>query len=143
MTARVELPHWPPGTVAILVTHTAPPPRPHAIPVSAVLRTGPDRALLGLSRRRDSLARLRADPEVTLAICCADAAFSADGRAEVVCEELVPGVVGVQLRVREIHDHLRPTFAIESGVSWRWTDEDAARADADVHAALRRLGGGV
>ena len=138
MDEAVTLPDWPPGTVAILVTGGA---RPHAIPVSAVLRAGPTRALVGLAHRRGSLARLRAAPEVTLAITCAGVAFSADGRATVVVEELVAGVAAVAVDVTAVHDHRRATFAIQSGVDWRWIDEDAARADAAVHAALARLAG--
>ncbi len=113
--------------------------RPHAIPVSAVIRAGPDRVLIGLAQRRESLARLRTDPEVSLAICCAGQAFTADGRATVLAEQLVPGVCAVAVDVHEVHDHLRPTFAIESGVRWHWTDADAQRGDAEVRAALARL----
>ena len=142
MSDPVELPPWPAGTVAILVTNSVGPTRPHAIPVSAVLRAGPARALLGLSRRRESLARLRGDPEVTLAITCEGRCFSADGRATVVAEELVEGVVGVAVDVEAVHDHMRETFAITGGVAWGWTDERAAAADREVHAALRRLADG-
>ena len=28
-------------------------------------------------------------------------------------------------------------FALEEGVRWHWTDEDAQRADAEIRAALR------
>jgi len=41
--------------------------------------------------------------------------------------------------VHEVRDHDRPTFAIEAGVRWRWTDSEAQRRDAEVHAALARL----
>ncbi len=139
MSDPVELPRWPAGTVAILVTNSAPPTRPRAIPVSAILRAGPARVLLGLSRRRESLSRLRADPRVTLSIICEGRAFSADGRATVVAEELVEGVVAVAVDVEAVHDHMRPTFAITGGVTWGWTDDGAAAADRAVHAALRRL----
>ncbi len=66
MTDVAQLPHWPAGTVAILVTGGE---RPHAIPVSAVVRAGERRLLIGLARGRESLRRLRASPEVTVAIC--------------------------------------------------------------------------
>lgn len=131
-----QLPHWPEGTVAILVTAGD---RPHAIPVSAVVRGGPDRLLLGLAHSRESLARLRANPEVTVAICAIDVAISADGTARVTEEELVDRVAAVEVVVQTIHDHDRPTFALESGVGWRWTDDEAATRDAEVRAALTRM----
>jgi hypothetical protein len=136
MASTVDLPHWPTGTVVILVTGGA---RPHAIPVSAARRTGPDRILLGLARRRESLVRLRAQPEVTLAICAPDVALSADGSVTVIDERLTDSVVAVAVVVHTLHDHRRPTFAMHAGVAWEWTDEDAVRADAEVRAALERL----
>ena len=65
--------------------------------------------------------------------------MTAHGRAQVVDEELVGGVVAVEVEVHEVQDHAQPTFAIEGGVQWRWTDSDAQRRDAAVHAALARL----
>jgi hypothetical protein len=140
MTDVPQLPYWPAGTVAILVTGGG---RPHAIPVSAVVRAGEQRLLLGLARRRESLARLRASPEVTVAICAPDLAISVDGRAVVVAEELVSGVAAVAVDVEQVHDHDRPTFALHAGVAWEWTDDEARRRDGDVQAALRRLAGGA
>jgi hypothetical protein len=130
------LPEWPPGTVTILATAGE---APHAIPVSAALRAGPRRALLGLAGGRGSLARLRSDPRVSLAIIAEDLAVTAYGRARVIDETLVEGVVAVEIEVHEIQDHDRPTFAIEAGVRWRWTDPEAERRDAEVHAALARV----
>jgi hypothetical protein len=134
-----ELPDWPAGTVAILVTGGE---RPHAIPVSAVLRAGPRRLLIGLARSRESLDRLRRSPEVTVAICARDVAVSVDGQAAVLAEELVEGVAAVAVEVEAIHDHGRPTFALHAGVAWEWTDEEAARRDAAVQDALGRRSGG-
>ena len=130
------LPEWPPGTVTILATAGE---APHAIPVSAAVRAGPRRALLGLAGSRRSLARLRADPRVSLAIVAQNLAVTAHGRARVLDEALVEGVVAVEIEVDDVQDHDRPTFAIESGVRWRWTDADAERRDAEVRAALARL----
>jgi hypothetical protein len=132
----VELPRWPRGTVTILVTGGD---RPHAIPVSAALRAGPRRILLGLADRRESLARLREHPAVTVVVIAPDCAFSADGSATVVDEHATKAVTAVAVEVERLHDHLRPTFAIEAGVDWHWTDDGAAAADDEVHAALRRL----
>jgi flavin reductase (DIM6/NTAB) family NADH-FMN oxidoreductase RutF len=133
-----ELPEWPAGTVAILVTGGE---RPHAIPVSAVVRAGPRRVLIGLAHRRESLARLRRSSQVTVAICARDLAVSLDGAAVVLEEELVDGVAAVAVEVQAIHDHDRPTFALHAGVAWEWTERVAARRDAEVQAALRRLAG--
>jgi hypothetical protein len=136
MADSPQLPDWPAGTVAILVTGGA---RPHAIPVSAVLRAGPRRILIGLAHSRESLARLRRSPEVTVAICAPAVAVSVDGRASVVVEEIVKGVAAVAVDVEQIHDHDRPTFTLHASVAWEWTDEEAARRDGEVQAALRNL----
>jgi hypothetical protein len=130
------LPHWPPGTVTILATAGE---APHAIPVSAAMRAAPRHALIALAGGRRSLARLRADPRVALMIVSDDLVVTAHGRARVVDEALVEGVVAVEIEVDEVQDHDRPTFAIEAGICWRWTDPDAERRDAEVHAALARL----
>jgi hypothetical protein len=130
------LPDWPAGTVTFLATAGDP---PHTIPVSAAVRAGPRHALLGLAGGRRSLERLRADPRVALTIVSADVAVTAHGRARIVTEALVEGVVAVEIEVHDVQDHDRPTFAIESGVRWRWTDPEAERRDAEVQAALARL----
>ena len=133
------LPEWPPGTVTILATAGE---TPHAIPVSAAIRAGPRHALIGLAGSRDSLARLRADPRVSLAIIAEDVAVTAYGRARVLEDALADGVVAVEIEVHDVQDHDRPTFAIEAGVRWRWTDPEAELRDAEVHAALARLAEG-
>ena len=134
----VDLPRWPPGTVATLVTGGA---RPHAIPVSALVRADASRILLGLAPRRESLERLRQNPEVTLSIIGPDLAVSVGGHARVATENLTARMVGVEITADELQDHLQPTFRVESGVRWHWTSAEAAEADAEVHAALRRLAG--
>jgi hypothetical protein len=130
------LPDWPPGTVAILATAGEP---PHAIPVSTAIRAGPRHVLIGLAASRGSLVRLRADPRVSLAIIAEDVAVTAHGRARVLDDAPAEGVVAVEIEVHDVQDHDRPTFAIEAGVRWRWTDPEAQRRDAEVHAALARL----
>jgi hypothetical protein len=115
---------------------------PHAIPVSAAVRAGPRRVLIALAESRQSLARLRVDGRVSLAIVAGDVAVTAHGRARVVEEALVEGVAAVEIEVDAVQDHDRPTFVIESGVRWRWTDPEAERRDAEVRAALSRLAGG-
>jgi predicted pyridoxine 5'-phosphate oxidase superfamily flavin-nucleotide-binding protein len=130
------LPHWPAGTVAILATDDG---TPHAIPVSAVLRGGDRRLLLALAARRGSLARLRERPRVAVALIAPDLAVTAEGTARVIAEPLTEGTVGIEIDVVEVQDHDRPTFAIEAGVQWRWTDDEAAARDADVRAALQRF----
>lgn len=158
------LPHWPDGTAAWLVTHgevlselpaeatehepfagpdPAGPPVawPHAIPVSTALRTGSRSVLLALGRRRGSLARLRDDQRVALAVIAPGVAFTAQGLAVVAADPL-PGaerVAAVTIAVARIQDHDHPTFAIDDGPRWHWTEEDARRADAATRAALRTL----
>jgi hypothetical protein len=133
------LPAWPPGTVTILATEGE---TPHAIPVSAAIRAGPRHILIGLAAGRGSVARLRADPRVSLAIIAEDVAVTAYGRARVLDDALAEGVVAVEIKVHDVQDHDRPTFAIEAGVRWRWTDPEAERRDAEVHAALAHLAEG-
>jgi Pyridoxamine 5'-phosphate oxidase len=129
------LPDWPDGTVAVLSTGAG---APHAIPVSLVLRAGPNRLVLGLAERRESLARLREDPRCAVTILSAgDSAFTVHGRA--VAFEHAGTVVGVRVEVDDVVDHSSPTHVIDEGVRWRWTDAEAERRDADTRAALRAL----
>jgi hypothetical protein len=130
------LPDWPPGTVTILCTAGE---TPHAIPVSAALRAGPRHALIALAAGRGSLARLRADQRVALAVACEGVAVTLLGRARVLDEALVDGVVGVEIEVDRVQDHGRPEFEIQSGVRWRWSEPGAERRDAEVRSALERL----
>lgn len=136
----VVLPRWPADTVAILATVGA---APHAIPVSAVHRADDARLLLGLADRRGSLARLRKRPRVAVVLIAADLAVTAHGRAQVLAEPLVKGVAAVLVNVDSVSDHLRPTFAIRTGVQWGWTDREAAERDQEVRAALARLARGL
>jgi hypothetical protein len=133
----MPLPDWPPGTVAILATAGD----PHAIPVSTILREGPESLLLALGRRRESLRRLREDPRCAVAIIAPDVAITVHGRAEIAADPLEPPgrVVAVRVHVESIQDHDRPTFAIEDGVRWRWTAPEDEAADAAVRAALLAL----
>ena len=45
----------------------------------------------------------------------------------------------MRVEVDEIADHNRPTYEIEDGIRWRWTDAEAERRDAEARAALRNL----
>ncbi len=128
------LPDWPEGTVAVLSTAG-----PHAIPVSTATRSGDATVHLALAHRRDSLARLRDEPRCALTILAPGVAVTAYATASVVEEG--ERVAYVRLDVDEVQDHDQPTFAIEDGVRWRWTDDGAEAGDAEIRAALRDLGG--
>ncbi len=131
------LPEWEDGTVAVLSTGGG---APHAIPVSAVIRAGPRRVIVGLAERRESLERLRRDGRCALTILTApDVACTAHARAEVLPDEIVEGVVAVALEVESIQDHMQPRFAIDAGVAWRWTDDEARERDDGVRAKLSEL----
>lgn len=133
-----ELPDWPDATVAWLVTVGG---EPHAIPVSTALRTGRRGVLLALAHRRDSLRRLSTDPRVALAVVAPGVAFTAHGAAAVAAHPL-PGaenVTAVAIAVGRIQDHGHPTFVLDDGVRWRWTDAEAEQADARTRTALRAL----
>jgi hypothetical protein len=131
-----SLPDWPDGTVAILSTGGG---AAHAIPVSTCVRAGPRTVLLALAARRESLARLRADPRCALSLLVAgDVAVTAHARATIL-HELLDGVVAVKLDVERMQDHGQPTFEIQAGVRWRWVDDAARERDAALRAALREL----
>jgi hypothetical protein len=135
------LPDWPAGTVCVLATSGA--DGPHAIPVSTAVRVAGDRIVLALAQTRGSLERLRAQPRVALTVVAGpDLAFTAHGTARVVADPLagVDGVSGVEIRVSATRRHERPTFAIDAGVAWRWTDTNAQARDGVVRAALLALG---
>jgi hypothetical protein len=137
MSGASELPTWPPGTVLVLVTGGT---EPHAIPVSAAVRAGPRRVLVGLAHSRETLRRLRAEHSVGLVIMAADdVAVTAYGVARVRDPRLTESVAAVEIEVSWIQDHNRSTFEIEDGVRWRWTDAEAERRDAELREALIRL----
>jgi hypothetical protein len=134
-----ELPDWSEGTVAILSTGGG---APHGIPVSTAVRAGPRSVLLALALRRESLARLRADPRCALTILDGrDVAFTAHATATVVEEPMAVSdrVAAVRLDVLAIQDHGQPRFTIEAGIRWRWTDAEAERDDAVIRRALAQL----
>jgi hypothetical protein len=134
-----ELPAWEPGAVAILATGAG---APHAIPVSTCVRAGPRTVVLALARRRESLARLRDDPRCALTLLDrGDVAVTAHARATIVADPMAASdrVVAVRLDVERIQDHGQPTFEIEAGVRWHWTDPEAARQDAAVRVELAAL----
>jgi flavin reductase (DIM6/NTAB) family NADH-FMN oxidoreductase RutF len=127
------LPDWPRGTVSILATAGE---DPHAIPVSTALRAGPRTVLLALAQRRESLARLRADPRVALTVLAAgDVALTAHGRAAVL-DEIAEGIVAVRVDVERVQEHGQPTFVIDDGVRWHWTDAEAEKRSDAVLTAL-------
>jgi flavin reductase (DIM6/NTAB) family NADH-FMN oxidoreductase RutF len=131
-----ELPHWPEGTAGVLSTVAG--GAPHAIPVSLVLRAGPRELLVGLAPRRGSLENLRAEPACAVTVMAAGGvAFTAHGRA--VAFEEAAAVIAVRVEVERIADHDHPTFAIDDGVRWRWTDQKAIERDGAARSALRAL----
>ena len=76
---------------------------------------------------------MKADPRCALAVLAEGVAITLRGRAAVAGD--AAGTVAVRLDVEAVDDHDRPTFAIEAGVGWRWTDAQAERRDAEVRAA--------
>jgi hypothetical protein len=128
MPPEPTLPDWPSGTVLMLATSGE---QPHVIPVSAAVRAGSRRVLLGLAQRDT--------PNVALGIVAQGIAVTVHGHARILEDELVEGVTAVAVEALRVQNHARPTFAIESGVSWRWIDAEAQQRDAAVRAALARL----
>jgi hypothetical protein len=128
------LPDWPDGTVTVLSTGGG---APHSIPLSTALRSGPATIHFALGLRRESLARLREDPRCALTVLAAGVAVTSLGAATVVGES--DRVAFVRLDVEAVQDHGQPTFALDDGVRWHWTDDDAEAGDAEVRAALKAL----
>lgn len=131
-----RLPHWPPGTAAVLCVAG-----PHAIPVSTAIRAGDDRLLFALGRRREALARLREDPRAALCLLAEGIACTVHGEVSVLREELsrIP-VTALVLRVTRVQDHLvdgRTEMLCAPG--WRWRAERDAEADRLVHGELALL----
>jgi hypothetical protein len=132
-----ELPHWSPGTAAVLSVSG-----PHAIPVSTAVRLAGDRLAFALAGRRDTLERLRADPRAALTILAPGLAFTACGQASVAREGLEANakVAGLVLRVERLQDHLEGARTeILAAPEWRWTEDEAAETDEAIRAELRRI----
>ena len=122
------LPEWPVRTIAILVTIDQ---GPHAIPVSAPVRTDGYTILLSLHRSRDSLARLRRRPQVALAILAeGNTAFTARGMARVIDERMTDATdyAAVAIDVTDVDDHRQAAFTVEAGVNRKWIDDREKRA---------------
>ena len=123
------LPEWPDGTVTVLSTGAG---APHAIPVSTAVRSGPATVHFALGLRRESLARLREDPRCALTVLADGVAVTALGTASVV--EQNDRVAFLRLDVEEVQDHDQPTFELEDGVRWRWTDDGRGGGRRGVRA---------
>ena len=131
------LPHWNPGTAAVLCV-----PGPHAIPVSTAIRGADRRVLLALGRRRETLERLREDASAALCVMAEGLAFTAGGRARVVRAPLssLPSAVALELVVERITDHLADGRTQMLGPpTWRWLDEEARAGEPEVLSELREL----
>jgi hypothetical protein len=132
-----RLPAWERGTPAVLCVAG-----PHPIPITAFLRTGDDRVLIALGRRRETLSRLREEPSVALLLMGEGLAFTAHGRARVIAEELevTDTVVAVELRVDRIQNHLADERTeMLDGARWRWCAEEHGEAEDAILAELAGL----
>lgn len=115
---------------------------PHAIPISTAVRAGDRRLVLGLSRRRETLARLREDPRAAFALLAAGVAFTAYGQAAVLCEKLEdsPNLAAVELRVERLQDHLADgRTEMLDPARWRWLSDEARQVDRKVVAEIEAL----
>jgi hypothetical protein len=131
------LPTWPQGTPAVLCVTDL-----HAIPVSSYVRAGDDRIVLALGSRRETLARIRAEPEAAFCVLASGVAFTAHCSAAVVREsmEAAPSNTAVELRVESVQDHLADgRTGIDDGVRWRWLDSEAAALQPQILRELKSL----
>jgi hypothetical protein len=136
-----DLPHWEPGTAAVLSVHG-----PHAIPVSTAVRAAPDRIVFALARRRETLTRLRDHPAAALCLLGDGVAFTAEGETAVVREELdaSPHVAAIELSVTRVQDHLADgRTEMLDGARWRFTSDDARDADAALRRELAAIARGA
>jgi len=134
---RGALPEWPLRAPGLLIVAG-----PHAIPISTAVRAGDRRLVFGLSRRRETLARLREDPRAAFALLAEGMAFTAYGQAAVVREQLdrMPNLAAVELRVERVQDHLADGRTdMLAAASWRWNQEEAGEADQKVVAEIETL----
>jgi hypothetical protein len=136
-----KLPEWPARTIAVLCTTDG---GPHAIPVAAPVRADDQRILVSLERTRGSLARLRENPQVALAILSgSNVAFTALGRARIVQESMLHALdfVAVEIDVEKIDDHRSSGVAVESGVRVQFADDANLSLEKRI-AVLRELSEG-
>ena len=131
------LPAWPSGTPAVLCVAG-----PHAIPVSSYVRVDEDRIVVALGSRRETLARLRADPAAAFCVVAQGIAFTAHCRASVVRESMAAaaGNTVVELTVERVQDHLADgRTGIDDGIRWRWRDAEAAALQPQILRELKEL----
>jgi hypothetical protein len=131
------LPTWPRGTPAILCVAG-----PHAIPVSSYVQAGDVRIVVALGSSRETLARLRADPETDFCVLGNGVAFTAHCRAAVLRESMTASAsnTAVELRVERVQDHLADgRTEMLDGARWRWIDEEAAALQPRILAELETL----
>ena len=136
-----KLPEWPARIIAVLCTTDG---GPHAIPVAAPVRADDQRILVSLERTRGSLARLRENPQVALAILSgSNVAFTALGRARIVQESMLHALdfVAVEIDVEKIDDHRSSGVAVESGVRVQFADDANLSLEKRI-AVLRELSEG-
>lgn len=114
---------------------------PHAIPVTTAVRLDDARLAFAMGPKRETLERLRADPQVALCLLGTELAFTVYGSASVVREPLEAApVVGVALQVESVQDHLADgRTEMLDGARWRWLDTQAAGADPRIVAELATL----
>ena len=105
--------------------------------MSTALRAGPQTVLLALGPSRGSLARLREDPRCALVVIAEGVAVTLRGRATEVGE--AAGTVAIRLDVEPSTTTRSRRSRSTPACSWRWTDPDAERRDAEVRAALAQL----
>jgi hypothetical protein len=136
---RLPIPELPADLVAVLAT--VGPSGPVAIPVSAIVRAGPARLIVGLARRRGSVGRLLADPRAGLSLNGAGLSLVVEGWARLAADPLegVEGMVAFAVEAVVARDARGPATEVDEGVRWRWTDPEAAARHEAVMAALRRL----
>jgi hypothetical protein len=97
---------------------------------------------VALGSRRETLARLRADPESDFCVLGKGVAFTAHCRAAILRESMkaAAGNTAVELQVEHVQDHLADgRTEILDGARWRWIDEEAEALQPRILEELRSL----
>jgi hypothetical protein len=102
------------------------------------LRRGERRIVFALGRRRETLARLRDDPEAALCVLGRGVAFTAYGAATVARDPLEAGpVAAIELQVDRVEDHLADGRTdMLAGARYDWVNVKDADAESRIRAEL-------
>ena len=111
-----------------------------AIPVSALLRAGPDRLLFALAQTRGSTAWLRTDPRTAVSVNGPGLSLCVEGVARIAADPSPAPSSWSPSGSRRSAPGMRAAPPPRwTRIRWRWTTEEAAARHCAVMAALAAL----